>query len=143
MACQRQASARPADCRNARKGAAGANRQQALPCAAKGKYALDVGTHKCDTSLMTDPSREPTEAEIHAYAEHFRQVLRDEHGVTLSCPLCGSDDWMGFGDVGLPILQGRKPTGEIDGIPGSLHVIAASCRKCGLVSLFDRDVIGG
>jgi hypothetical protein len=92
-----------------------------------------------DTSGKPDP----TAAEIHAYAEHFRQVLRDEHGITLSCPLCGADDWLNFVDAGLPVFQGRKPTGEIDGIPGSLHVIAASCRKCGLVSMFDREVIGG
>jgi hypothetical protein len=93
---------------------------------------------------VTEESRKPTEAETREYAEHLAGVLRDEHGVELKCPLCGANEWRAFGDVGVHVLVGRDPkTGEVEGIGGSVHTIGASCGKCGLLSLFDRDVIGG
>jgi hypothetical protein len=86
----------------------------------------------------------PTEAEVEAFAADFRRVLREEHGVELRCPGCGADEWLHFGDVGLSVLQGRDPaTGEIEKIAGAVHTLAGTRGKCGLISLFDRDVVGG
>jgi hypothetical protein len=83
---------------------------------------------------------EPTKEQ--ALAE-FRELQRRRGVETLSCPACGADNWGGFDDVALLIIEGRNPkTGEATGTAGSVHALLLGCGRCGFIALFDRDVIG-
>ena len=61
-----------------------------------------------------------------------------------TCPICHQENWEGYTDVAVPIAAARNSeTGEIDGIPGSVHALAVTCLTCGFMAHFDYDVLEG
>ncbi len=75
------------------------------------------------------------------------ELLRKRGIDPLSCSVCGGNDWAGFYDVAIPVIQGQDPeSGAIEGIPssgapGSIQAVALSCAKCGHLLLFDREIV--
>lgn len=77
-----------------------------------------------------------------AFAELCKRIRRRGIEGTISCPMCGAEQWAGAVDVGVLVLANRDAaTGEAEH-EGSLHMVGTTCLRCGFVATFDRRVIG-
>jgi predicted RNA-binding Zn-ribbon protein involved in translation (DUF1610 family) len=69
-------------------------------------------------------------------------------GASIVCPICGFEQWQGFGDLGnlRVMLPAVLPTGEAMRLPdetGGMGAYVYSCARCGFIRLHAKQVVDG